>query len=165
MRRTRAFLSYFEVRACHHLKEKMLLRAFLRDTRRKTVNNRFNQLLQYNSSGLSCWLSVIFLAIVLGSVGLGWVVNGFLLLLGLLILSPILAIGVLQWWLKRNLIQDNCPVCNYEFTGFKNTDFSCPSCSEPLQVVSGKFSRITPPGTIDINAVEVTVSSLEEEAD
>ncbi len=129
------------------------------------MNNRFNQLLQYNTSGLGCWLTIILLALFLGSVGLGWIVNSFLILLGFLLLLPIVTLWGVQWWLKRNLIQDKCPVCNYEFTGFKNTEFNCPNCNEPLQVVSGEFHRITPPGTIDVNAVEVTASSIEQEND
>lgn len=131
------------------------------------MNNRFNRLIQYNLSGTGCWLTVIFLALFLGSVGLGWVVNGFLILLVFLLLLPVLILWGVQWWLKQNLIQDNCPVCDYEFTGFKNTEFNCPNCSEPLEVISGSFSRVTPPGTIDVNAVEVEVTpmSLEEEAD
>ena len=129
------------------------------------MNNRFNQLIEYNLSGLGCWLTVIFLGLLLGSVGLGWVVNGFLILLGFLLVLPILVIWGVQWWLKRNLIQDQCPVCDYEFTGFKKTEFNCPNCGEPLQIVSGKFSRITPPGTIDVNAVEVKAISIEENTD
>ncbi len=129
------------------------------------MNDRFNQLIQYNASGLGCWLTVIFLALFLGSVGLGWIVNSFLILLGFLLVAPILIIWGVQWWLKRNLVQGECPVCNYEFTGFKNTEFSCPNCSEPLQVISGEFSRVTPPGTIDVKAIEVTPLSLDEETD
>jgi transcription initiation factor IIE alpha subunit len=50
----------------------------------------------------------------------------------------------------------------YEFTGFKNTEFNCPSCGEALQVEAAGFTRITPPGTIDIDAIEVSVQSIEE---
>ena len=129
------------------------------------MNDRLNQLLQYNISGTGCWLTVILLAIFLSSVGLGWIVNGFFILLGFLLVLPILTIWGVQWWLKRNFIQGECPVCHYEFTGFKNTEFSCPNCSESLQVVSGQFSRIAPPGTIDVNAVEVTTTTIDEETD
>ncbi len=126
------------------------------------MNDNFSKLLQYNFSGLGCWLTLILIAVLLGSVGLGWIVNGFLILVAFLIITPVLAFWGLQWWLKRNFIQDNCPVCSYEFTGFKNTEFKCPNCGEPLQVDGGKFHRITPPGTIDVDAVEVSVQQLED---
>lgn len=126
------------------------------------MNDRFNKVLQYNTSGLGCWLSLILIAFILASVGLGWVVNGLVILFALLLISPIITFWGLQWWLKRKLIQAQCPVCNYEFTGFKNTEFNCPSCGETLKVEADHFSRMTPPGTIDVDAVEVSTQTLEE---
>ena len=96
------------------------------------------------------------------SVGLGWVINGFIILVALLFIAPVIAFWGFQWWLRRRLIQAQCPVCNYEFTGFKNTEFNCPSCGETLQVEGDTFSRITPPGTIDVDAVEVSVQTIEK---
>ena len=127
------------------------------------MNDNFTRLIRYNTSGISCWLTLILVAFLLGSIGLGWVVNGFLILVALLIITPVLALVGLQWWLKRNLVQDQCPVCSYEFTGFNNTEFRCPNCSEPLKVEAGKFSRITPPGTIDVDAIDISVQQIEEE--
>ncbi len=127
------------------------------------MNDNFTRLIRYNTSGISCWLTLILVAFLLGSIGLGWVVNGFLILLALLIITPVLALVGLQWWLKRNLVQDRCPVCSYEFTGFNNTEFRCPNCSEPLKVEGGQFSRITPPGTIDVDAIDISVQQIEEE--
>jgi predicted RNA-binding Zn-ribbon protein involved in translation (DUF1610 family) len=126
------------------------------------VNDRFNKVLQYNTSGLGCWLSLILVAFILASVGFGWVVNGLLILFALLLISPIITFWGLQWWLKRKLIQSQCPVCSYEFTGFKNTEFNCPSCGETLKVEADHFSRMTPPGTIDVDAIEVSTQTLEE---
>lgn len=126
------------------------------------MNDNFSKLLQYNTSGLGCWLTLILIAVLLGSIGLGWIVNGFLILLAFLLITPVIAFWGLQWWLKRNLVQDRCPVCSYEFTGFKNAEFRCPSCGEPLQVEGGKFNRLTPPGTIDVDAVEVSVQQIED---
>lgn len=126
------------------------------------MNNRFDRLLQDNNSGLGCWTSLFLLILLLTSVGLGWVINGFLILLGLLFIVPVVAFWGFQWWLQRKLVQDNCPVCDYEFTGFKNTEFRCPSCGEPLQVKENQFSRLTPPGTIDVEAVEVKVQQLDD---
>jgi len=126
------------------------------------VDNRYNKLLQLNTSGLGCWGGIILAIFILTSVGLGWVINGFIILLALLFVAPIIAFWGFQWWLKRKLIQAQCPVCNYEFTGFKNTEFNCPSCGEALKVEAEKFSRITPPGTIDIEAIEVSVKTIED---
>jgi hypothetical protein len=126
------------------------------------VNDRFNKLLQINTSGLGCWASIILGVLILTSIGLGWVIKGFVVLIGLLFIAPVIAFWGFQWWLKRKLIQAQCPVCSYEFTGFKNTKFNCPSCGEALQVEAEGFTRITPPGTIDIDAIEVSVQSIEE---
>ncbi len=121
------------------------------------MNDRYNKVLQYNFSGIGCWLTIIALAMLLSAVGLGWIVNGFLILFLLILFTPVIAFFGLQWWLRRNFIQDSCPVCSYEFTGLKNSQFQCPNCGEPLQVEVGKFTRITPPGTIDVEAVDVQV--------
>lgn len=126
------------------------------------MNDRTNKILQYDFSGLSCWLTIIAFALLASSVGLGWIVNGFFILIALAFIAPILIFWGVQWWLKLNFVQDRCPVCNYEFTGFKNAEFQCPSCNEPLKVAEGHFARITPPGTIDVDAVEVSVQTIEE---
>ncbi|MEL6787916.1 MAG: hypothetical protein AAFO76_11010 [Cyanobacteria bacterium J06607_15] len=80
------------------------------------MNDRFNQLLQVNSSGLGCWASLILAIFLLTSIGLGWVVKGFIVSLALLFVAPVIALWGFQWWLKRKLIQAQCPVCSYEFT-------------------------------------------------
>ena len=126
------------------------------------MNDRFNKLLQLNTSGLGCWTSIILVIFISTTVGLGWVINGFIILVALLFVVPVIAFWGFQWWLRRKLIQAQCPVCSYEFTGFKNTEFNCPSCGETLQVEADTFSRITPPGTIDVDAVEVSVQTIEE---
>lgn len=84
------------------------------------------------------------------------------ILLGLLLLAPVLVFIGFRWWLQRNLIQAQCPVCQYEFTGLNRTQLQCPSCGELLKVEQGKFSRLTPAGTIDVQAVEVPAKSLED---
>jgi ribosomal protein S27E len=126
------------------------------------VNDRFNKLLQLNTSGLGCWASIILGIFLVTSLGLGWVIKGFVISIALLFVTPVIAFWGLQWWLKRKLVQAQCPVCSYEFTGFKHTEFNCPSCGEALQVEATGFSRITPPGTIDVDAIEVSVKTIEE---
>ncbi len=127
------------------------------------MNERFNKVLQYNTSGLGCWLSIILFALIVGKIGLGGVISGVLFIIALSIIVPVIGFWVFQWWLKRKLTLAQCPVCSYEFTGFKNTEFNCPSCGEALQVEGDRFTRLTPPGTIDVDAVEVSVKRIEEE--
>ncbi len=113
---------------------------------------------QFNFSRLAGWLT-LFLAIwLLGSVGLGWLVNSFVILVGLLILAPVVAFISFRWWLQRNLVQAQCPVCNYELMALNRTQLQCPSCGELLKVDQGKLNRLTPPGTIDVQAVEVSAN-------
>jgi len=123
------------------------------------VNQNFSKIAQLNLSGIGCWLTLILGALLLTSVGLGWVVNSVMIVLGIMIILPVIALVGVQWWLKRNLVEDECPVCQYQFTGFNGTMSRCPNCSEPLKIENGKFQRITPPGTIDVEAVDVDASS------
>ncbi|NJR66850.1 MAG: hypothetical protein HC772_18550 [Leptolyngbyaceae cyanobacterium CRU_2_3] len=117
---------------------------------------------QFNLSGLRFWL-VLFAAIwLLGAIGLGWLVKSLFILLGLLIITPIIGVLVFRWWLKRNLIVDNCPVCGYESAGINGTQMRCPNCSEPLRIEQGQFYRLTPPGTVDVEAVDVSVKQIED---
>lgn len=125
------------------------------------MNERFGKILQLNTSGLGCWTSIILAILISTTVGFGWVINGLLIFTALIIILPIITFWGVQWWLKRKLIQAQCPVCNYEFTGFKNTEFNCPSCGEALKVEAETFSRITPPGTIDVDAVEVSAKTID----
>ncbi|MEG4318815.1 MULTISPECIES: hypothetical protein [unclassified Microcoleus] len=116
-----------------------------------------------NLPRISNWLILLGIACVLVSIGLGWVVKSLLIVVGLLLLTPVVGFFVLQWWLKRNLIEDKCPVCQYEFTALNQTQFQCANCGEPLKIEEGHFSRLTPPGTIDVTAVEVSsVQQLED---
>lgn len=126
------------------------------------MNNNYPRLLWLNNSGLGCFLTLLLTGLFLGSIGLGWLVNGFLILLGLLLFVPVIAFWLFRWWLQRNLVEDQCPVCSYEFTGFNRTECRCPNCGETLKVESGHFQRLTPPGTIDVEAVEVSVQQLED---
>lgn len=126
------------------------------------MNYNFVKFFNDNNPTLRIFLTLVLTAFLLGSVGLGWLVNGFAIFFALLLLLPTLAWIGMSWWLQSNLIQDRCPVCSYEITGFKGAEFSCPNCGEPLKAESGRFQRLTPPGTIDVQAVEVSVQQLEE---
>lgn len=120
------------------------------------------KILNINDSGLGCLLTLVIISLLLSAIGLQWVVNSFLIFIALLLITPILLIWGFRWWLKRNLVEDNCPVCSYNFTGFNNTDCRCPNCGEILTVESGKFIRDIPDGTIEVKAVQISSQSLEE---
>ena len=126
------------------------------------MNQGNPKLWSFNLSDFSSVLVPLLIIWLLGSIGLGWLVNSFLILMGLLLISPVIAVFVLRWWVRRNVIADQCPVCSYEFTGLKQTQFQCPNCGETLKIESRKFHRVTPPGTIDVQAVEVSASPLDD---
>lgn len=126
------------------------------------MNDNFPKLLWFNESGLSCLLIFLLVGLLLGSVGLGWLFNSLSIVLAILLMMPAIAFWGLRWWLKSNLVEDQCPVCSYEFTGFNRSECRCPNCGEPLKVEGGRFNRLTPPGTIDVEAVEVSAQQLED---
>ena len=113
-------------------------------------------------SGIGFWIGIMAIAWLLGAIGLGWLVNSILILIGLILIAPVVIFLVFRWWLQRNLVQDRCPVCNYEFTGFNNTQLTCPSCGETLQVEGKRYSRSAPPGTIDVDVVDVSAKTLDD---
>ncbi|MBW4448505.1 MAG: hypothetical protein KME38_17000 [Spirirestis rafaelensis WJT71-NPBG6] len=118
--------------------------------------------LQLNLLNLRPWLTVVAVIWLLGSLGLGWLVNSLLIIFGLLFLTSVLAFFGFRWWLQRNLVNDQCPVCAYEFSGLNNTPLQCPNCGEQLLVQQRHFRRFTPEGTIDVTAVEVPAQSIED---
>jgi hypothetical protein len=127
-----------------------------------TVNQNSLNDWQQSLSGVGrvvVWLAIAWL---LGILGLGWLIKSFLVLLGLLLITPIVAFVGLRWWVQKNLVQGACPVCSAELTGFNRMELQCASCGETLQVNQGKFRRITPAGTIDVDAVDVTAQQVED---
>lgn len=125
------------------------------------MNQNNPNLLQLNLSGASCWLTILITFLLLGTVGLGFLVKSFLILMSLVFILPVVGWLGFRWWLGRNLIEDQCPVCGTSFTGLNKTEFRCPSCGEPLKIEQGHFSRLSPPGTIDVEAVEVSAKQIE----
>jgi hypothetical protein len=126
------------------------------------VNQNGMKSLQFNFSGFSFWLTLLALIWLLGSIGLGWVVKSVIVLAGLVVVTPLLAFIGFRWWIKRNLVVDRCPVCDYESAAINGTQLRCPSCSEPLQVEKRHFHRLTLPGTVDVTAIEVPVKQIED---
>ncbi|NET59816.1 MAG: hydrogenase maturation nickel metallochaperone HypA [Symploca sp. SIO2E6] len=126
------------------------------------MNQNNPNLLQLNLSGTGCWLTILVTCLLLGTVGLGFLVKGILLLLSLILILPVVGWLGFRWWLGRNLIADQCPVCGHDFTALNQTQFSCPNCGESLKIEQGHFSRFNPPGTIDVEAVDVSVKQIEQ---
>lgn len=114
-----------------------------------------NQIAQWNLSGIGCSLMILLGIMTLSTLGLGWVVNGVVLLLVFLLATPVIAVYGLRWWVQRNVVEDQCPMCGHQFAGLNPVKFNCPSCGEALEIRNGHFIRPTPPGTIDVDAVEV----------
>lgn len=121
----------------------------------------FNNL-QFNLEKLRPWLTLLAVAWLLASLGLGWLVNSLLIIFGLLLVTPVIAFLGFRWWLQKNLVTGQCPVCGYELTGLNNSQLQCPSCGEQLSVQNNQFSRFAPEGTIDVTAIEVPAKSLED---
>jgi hypothetical protein len=119
------------------------------------MDKNFSRVVRLNQSGLGCLASLTIFALFLGAIGLGWIVNGALIIIGLLLLLPVVAWLGLRWWISRSLVESSCPVCSYEFTGFSGAECRCPNCGEPLQVEKGEFKRLSAVGTIDVKAVDV----------
>ncbi|NES73871.1 MAG: hypothetical protein F6K24_56165 [Okeania sp. SIO2D1] len=126
------------------------------------MNQGNSKVFQLILANIGNWIIILAVVWLLGSIGLGWLVNSVLILIGFILIAPIIAFIGLRWWLNRNLIIDKCPVCSYEFTALNQTQFQCPSCGEPLKVEGGNFSRLTPPGTIDVSAVEINAQQIED---
>lgn len=111
-------------------------------------------------NAIAPWLTLVGVVLILGSVGLGWLVNGLIALLLFLFLLPIIAVLILNWWVRRQLVSGNCPVCRYEFMGIKDMEVNCPNCGEPLRLAPNAFERLTPPGTVDVQVVDVETKIL-----
>jgi hypothetical protein len=118
--------------------------------------------LQLNLDKFRPWLTLLAVTWLLASLGLGWLVNSLLIILGLLLVTPVIAFFGFRWWLQSNLVADKCPVCGFESTGLNNSKLQCPSCGEQLLVQNNQFSRFAPEGTIDVTAIEVPAKSIED---
>ena len=113
-------------------------------------------------STLRAWLVIVAAVWLLGAIGLGWLVKSFFALIGIILLAPVAIFVGVRWWIQRNLVQGQCPVCASPLAGLNKTQMRCPNCNEPIKVEHKHFSRLTPPGTIDVQAVEVGARTLEE---
>ncbi|MEM9806839.1 MAG: hypothetical protein AAF959_16335 [Cyanobacteria bacterium P01_D01_bin.56] len=122
--------------------------------------NGFRQL-QLNFSGMGCWLTLGIGLILMTTVGIGWLLKSLFAILLLLFLIPILLVVGVQIWLRRNLVQGDCPSCGQALTGFNKMPLSCPNCGVGLQTRNGAFVRATPEGTIDVDVINVDAVNTE----
>jgi len=123
------------------------------------VNQNFNQL-QVRFPGLGCWLFVLVAVWLLGAIGIGGIIKSIFALVLFVVLAPVLAFLALQFWVKRNLIQGNCPVCEQTLAGLKNSKMPCPNCGTELSVTAEGFERFATDGVIDIQAVDIQASDV-----
>jgi hypothetical protein len=119
------------------------------------VNNNTTNLFQANLPRVQSWLTIAAICLLLGSVGLGWLVKSALIIVALAILTPVIGFLGFFWWLRRSIVQAECPVCSYPLQGINGSEIQCSNCGEVLNVDRGRFVRETPPDTIDAIAVEV----------
>ena len=120
------------------------------------MNNNSPNLFQVNLPPLQSWLTIVAVGLLLGSLGLGWIVKSALIVVALTIVTPIVGFLGFFWWLRRSIVQAQCPVCNYQLQGVNGSEIQCNNCGELLKVERGQLMRETPPDTIDIIAVEVS---------
>lgn len=111
------------------------------------------------NNGWRFWLGWLLLLAVLSNIGLQGLAQGLSAFLLFLVIAPPLVLWGLRWWVRRQIAVGPCPVCGTSLQGWNQTQTRCPNCGERLQVSGGKFQRLTPPGTVDVEAVEVPESS------
>jgi hypothetical protein len=119
------------------------------------VNNNSPNLFQVNLPRFQSWLTIVAVCLLLGSLGLGWLVKSALVVIGLAIITPIIGFLGFFWWLRRSIVEAECPVCSNPLQGVNGSEIQCTNCGEVLKVERGQFVRDTPADTIDVIAVEV----------
>jgi hypothetical protein len=119
------------------------------------VNNNTPNVFQVNLPGFQSWFTIVAICLLLGSLGLGWLVKSVLVIIGLAVITPIVGFLGFFWWLRRSIVQADCPVCTSPIQGVNGSEVQCTNCGEVLKVDRGSLVRETPPDTIDVVAVEV----------
>ncbi|MFK8182346.1 MAG: hypothetical protein AB8B99_03165 [Phormidesmis sp.] len=127
------------------------------------MNQNFNQL-QVRFPGLGCWLFILGTAWLLGAIGLSGIIKSIAVLVLFVMLVPVLAFFGLRFWLKRNVINGSCPVCEQTLAGLKNTNMACPNCTTELVATVDGFERVAADGVIDIQAVDIQTSATTVDA-
>ena len=124
------------------------------------MNQNFNQL-QGRFPGIGCWLTILIAFWVIGAIGITGILKSIFALVLFLVLAPVLAFGGLQFWIKRNLVEGNCPVCEQPLAGLKNFRTPCPNCGTEVMATAEGFARAAADGIIDIQAVDVQATDVD----
>ncbi|MEL7141463.1 MAG: hypothetical protein AAGM27_04170 [Cyanobacteria bacterium J06554_3] len=124
------------------------------------MNQNFNQL-QVRFPGLGCWVFALIAFWVLGAIGIKGVLGSIAVLILFLVLAPVLAFAALQFWIKRNLVKGNCPVCDQPLTGLNNTQLTCSNCATEVSATADGFERVASEGVIDVQAVDVPAVAVQ----
>ena len=125
------------------------------------MNSYSSRLLWLKNFSPGCFVNLLLLTFLLGLAGLSWIINGLLMILGIIIITPVIAFLIFKWWLKNNLVYGHCPVCNSELTSFRNTESYCLNCGEALQIKNGEFHCITSVDTVDVEIVDSYDNQIE----
>ncbi|MGD1899535.1 MAG: hypothetical protein ACFB16_21635 [Phormidesmis sp.] len=127
------------------------------------MNQNFNQL-QVRFPGLGCWVFLLIAFWIIGAIGITGVLKSIFALVLFLVLAPVIAFAGLQFWIKRNLVQGNCPVCDQPLTSLKTVNTPCPNCGTQVTVGEAGFERVASEGTIDVQAVDVQAVDVQTSA-
>lgn len=127
------------------------------------MNQNFNQL-QVRFPGLGCWVFVLISFWVIGAIGITGILKSIFALVLFVVLAPVLAFWGLQFWVKRNLVEGNCPVCEQPLTGLKSVKTPCPNCGTEVTATADGFERATTDGVIDVQAVDTNASTVTDES-
>ncbi|EDX85732.1 hypothetical protein S7335_3435 [Synechococcus sp. PCC 7335] len=122
------------------------------------MNQQFNQL-QTRFPGLGCWLFAFIAIWVIGAIGITGILKSIFAVVLFLILAPVLLSIAAQFWLKRNLITGNCPVCEQSLVCIKQSKTVCPNCATEVTATADGFERATADGVIDVQAVDIQPAS------
>jgi hypothetical protein len=125
----------------------------------KPLNQSINQ--SALGAGFRQIVWIVLILSVLGTAG-GFIFKALSVLFVLFVIVPVVGFFGLQWWLRSQLVTDECPVCHHGFSGLAGQVAECPSCGEALQIATDGFKRAAQDGVIDIQAVEVKTSIVEE---
>jgi len=128
------------------------------------VNQNFNQL-RVRFPGLGCWVFILLTVWIVGAIGITGILKATLALVLFLVLAPVFAFLGLQFWIRRNLVQGKCPVCEQPLTSLKNVKTTCPSCSTQVTASDEGFERVASDGVIDIQAVDIQGTAVSDDDD
>ncbi len=122
------------------------------------MNQRFNQL-QVRFPGLGCWLFAFIAIWVIGAIGITGILKSIFAVVLFLILAPVLLSIAVRFWLKRNLVTGNCPVCEQSLVCIRQSKTICPNCATEVTATDDGLERVAADGVIDIQAVDIQPSA------